>query len=88
MSFISFSSFIAKAMLPLILSFPDIKALVALALPENIATKSLSSIPIVQSAPPDGSPVPTEPLPFLRSRCQVPGCSPYRRTNAKLVGFF
>ena len=68
----SFSSFIASIMFPLIFNFPPIKACVGLSSPLNIFTKSSESKFMVQFASPPGK----EPLPTLpekrktRSNCQ------------------
>lgn len=78
---ISFSSFMARAKLPWIFNFPAIKADVALVFPANISVKRALSIIRVQSAPLGDSPLPAEPAPFFRSKCQVPGCDPVRNNT-------
>lgn len=72
---ISFSSFIANAISPLILSLPDMKAAVGLSSPANILVKSALSMVIVHwgSA---AAPLPTDPDPFLRSTYHSPSLSP------------
>lgn len=71
----SFSNFIAAFKSPLILSFPDIKAVVALAFPANMSRNNLLSKAMLQSAFSSG-PCPNEPVPFFKSRNQVPLLSP------------
>lgn len=78
--FIKPSSFIAKAIFPLILSFPNMKAWVGLSFPVNIFTKSSLLIVILQSTSPSGgSPWPIEPDLFFKSKYQSSSRSP--RTN-------
>ena len=77
---ISFSNFMASAMSPLIFSLPIMKEVVGLALPTNMSVKRAPSIFMMQSAPPSGSPLPMAPLPFFRSRYQVPSSLPERKT--------
>ena len=68
----SFSSFIASIISPLIFNFPPMNACVGLSSPLNIFTKSSESKFMVQLASPPGK----EPLPTLpekretRSNCQ------------------
>ena len=77
---ISFSSFMASAMSPLIFSLPIMKEVVGLALPTNMSVKRAPSIFMTQSAPPAGSPLPMAPRPFFRSKYQVPSSLPERKT--------
>merc|ERR550517_1941517 len=63
----SFSSFMALPMSPLIFSLPVIKAAVAFSLPWNILVKSLLSMIRVASTGTGDSPLPADPDPFFRS---------------------
>ena len=67
-----FSSFIAAAMLPLILSLPPMKAMVGLRVPLNMDTRSSESILIKTSASMSDWPGMMEPEPFFRSMNHEP----------------
>ena len=81
------SSFRASPVSPLILSFPDIKAVVGLNFPANIFWKfSLFNV-TVTSALFCGSPLPTEPFPFFKSMNQTPVSSPEITNRKSLICF-
>ena len=65
-------------MFPVILSFPDMNALIASSFPSKILTAFSSSIERMQSAlPVFGDPLWMLPSPFLRSRVQTEATCPF-----------
>ena len=65
---INFSSFVATARLPLILSFPVMKALAVFIFPVNILWKLSKLIVRVTSAGLEADPLPQAPGPFFKSK--------------------